>query len=124
MALAGQISPIKVKIYKIENKKKLLLHYGPVRISDGVLLWKRWTNKLKKLKPSQNVKYKFWIEYNSDKENCNGGVYTDKEQMMLAWNACINNDLVLLLWNDLERKKYSLKADYTILDDFVVLASN
>lgn len=120
----GAITPIKVKILKKVKGMWKLIRYSNIRHRENKLLWSRFTHTIGRAKPTEKTPYKFWITYTDDKENCNGGVYTDKKEMLIAWNACISNELVLVLWNDLERKKFPLVADYSILDQFVILGSN
>jgi len=124
MALPGTITPIKVVISKKIGNKWKLIKYSSVRHKGDLLFWTRFSNCIRRLKFDGKTKYKFWITYTDNPKNCNGGVYTNKAEMLVAWEACINNDLVIVLWNDLERKKFPIRADYSILEQFVVLGSN
>lgn len=124
MARAGKITPISVVISKRVEHKWKVIKYSNVRYSEGRLIWDTFTNAIKKIKFDGKTKYKFWIKYNKEEGDCNGGIYTDRESMEVAWFACIERDLVLLLWNDQDLKKFPLTSDYYVYDGKLVSGAN
>ena len=99
--MKGIKTNVNVYIAEIVGKEKKLIKSGSVKkYVDGGFATTRFTKKIQSLKFDKGQKYYVRIRYSNNVDNVNDGYYTDRKEMLIAWDAISSKENILFFIDD------------------------